>query len=217
MVDAVHRARERGFESLCDAELLSIVLGVKVSIAARMVEKHGGLGSLVTSDLAGIAHAERATLRVGASIELAHRAARSRISEDVRMPHAAAVAKWADWLTALEHEELWICALDAKNALRCARMVAMGGLSGLHVSVRDPIRVAIREAASAFVLVHNHPSGDPTPSSDDVSFTERVARAADIVGTPLLDHVVVGKNGFVSMLAAGLLPTRSENVPSLNV
>jgi DNA repair protein RadC len=211
-MDAVHRARERGLESLCDAELLSILLGVKESVAARVIEHHGGLAGMTCSTLSHVAGAERALLRVAASIEIAKRTWRAQSEGEMRIPHAAAVAHWGGFLTALEHEELWVLSLDAKNALRAARRIAMGGLSGLHVGVRDPLRVVVRDAASAFVLVHNHPSGDPTPSEDDVRFTERVVRAADVVGTPLLDHVIVARRGFSSLLDAGLMP--QPNRPS---
>ncbi len=201
-MDAVRRARERGLESLCDVEVLSIAMGSAASNAARLIERSGGLAGLSVQP---IADAPRSVLRVLASLELARRLHRVTEERSMRLPHARAVARWAEPLTVLEHEELWLLALDARNRLRAARRVAMGGLSGLHVAVRDPLRLALREAASAFVLVHNHPSGDPTPSAEDISFTRRLAGAAEVMGTPLLDHVVVGRDGFASMLDAGLL------------
>ena len=69
----------------------------------------------------------------------------------------------------------------------------------MGVRAADPIRLALRAAASGFVLVHNHPSGDPAPSAEDVEFTRRVAAAAAVVGTPLLDHVIVASGGFSSI------------------
>lgn len=69
----------------------------------------------------------------------------------------------------------------------------------MGVRPADPLRLALRAAASGFVLVHNHPSGDPAPSAEDVAFTRRVASAAVVVGTPLLDHVVVARDGFSSV------------------
>ena len=83
----------------------------------------------------------------------------------------------------------------------------------MFVSARDPLRIALREGASAFILVHNHPSGDPTPSVEDLEFTERMARAADVVGTPLVDHVIVAACASVSMLERHLLPTFSSLPP----
>ena len=72
------------------------------------------------------------------------------------------VAAWArPRLAALEHEELWLLAVDGRQGARAARRIAAGGIHGLHVSARDVLRAALREAASAFLVVHNHPSGDP--------------------------------------------------------
>jgi DNA repair protein RadC len=98
-----------------------------------------------------------------------------------------------------------VLALDGRHGLRAARRVASGGIHGLHVTARDPLRIALREAASAFVLVHNHPSGDPTPSDEDLAFTRVVVEGAAAIGTPMLDHVVVARRRATSMLDAGLL------------
>jgi DNA repair protein RadC len=76
----------------------------------------------------------------------------------------------------------------------------------MGVRAADPLRLALRAAASGFVLVHNHPSGDPTPSAEDVTFTRRVADAASVVGVPLLDHVVVAREGFASVPFAAEAP-----------
>jgi DNA repair protein RadC len=124
----------------------------------------------------------------------------------LRFGDARAVDTWArPRLAALDHEELWVLALDGQNGLKAARRVAAGGIHGLHVAPRDPLRAALREAASAFVLVHNHPSGAPAPSDEDLDFTARIADAADQVGTPLLDHVIVGREGYASLLDRGFL------------
>jgi DNA repair protein RadC len=127
-----------------------------------------------------------------------------RTASDAATPHSitnsADVAAWASTrLAGLDHEELWLLALDGRSRLRAVRCVARGGLHGMGVRPSDPLRLALRAAASAFVLVHNHPSGDPAPSAEDVAFTRRVADAAVIVGTPLLDHVVVARDGFSSV------------------
>ena len=73
------------------------------------------------------------------------------------------------------------------------------------MSARDVLRIALREAASAFVLVHNHPSGDPTPSDEDVAFTRAVADSGVIVGTPMLDHVIIARRRSSSLLELGVL------------
>ena len=96
------------------------------------------------------------------------------------------------------------------TAFAAARLVASGGIHGLHVAARDALRIALREGASAFVLVHNHPSGDPAPSPEDIAFTRAVERAAGVVGTPLLDHVVIARRRATSMLEAGSASPRRD-------
>ena len=107
----------------------------------------------------------------------------------------------------LDSRSASVLCLDGRHGLRAARRVASGGIHGLHVGVRDVLRIALREAASAIVLVHNHPSGDPTPSDEDVAFTKAVIEGAAAVGTPLLDHVVVARQRCSSILDLGLLPS----------
>lgn len=138
--------------------------------------------------------------RVAAAFELGRRAANDDVAP-ASIAGSADVATWASShrLSALDHEELWLLALDGRSRLRAVRCVAKGGLHGLGVRPADPLRLALRASASGFVLVHNHPSGDPTPSREDVTFTERVAAAAAIVGTPLLDHVIVTRDGYSSV------------------
>jgi DNA repair protein RadC len=99
----------------------------------------------------------------------------------------------------MEHEEVWLLGLDARNGLRLVKRVAQGGAHGCAVMPRDILRPALREGASAIILVHNHPSGDPTPSPDDVLMTRALATACDAVGIALLDHVIVARDGASSL------------------
>ena len=125
-----------------------------------------------------------------------------------RLPHARAVVRYAHAaIGTMPQERLVLVALDARNRIKRTIEVARGGLSGLHVAVGDVLRVALVAGASSFVLAHNHPSGDSTPSTEDVEFTKRLADAAKIVACPLLDHVIVTREPeqWVSMLEAGLL------------
>ncbi len=214
------RAAAVGVEQLGDADLVAIVLGTGrpglpvAVLAAMLLEENGGVVGLARAGLgelaqrAGVGAAKGA--RLAASIELGRRAVMAAsLAAPLRFPDRDAVEAWARaGLATLDHEELWVLALDGHYGLRAARRVASGGIHGLHVGTRDPIRVALREAASAFVLVHNHPSGDPGPSDEDVAFTRAVADAATVVGTPLLDHVVVARRRSASMLERGLLPGR---------
>jgi DNA repair protein RadC len=216
------RAVAIGVDHLSDEELIAIVLGtgcagVPVTVlAALLLAEHGGVGGLARAGIgelaqrAGVGTAKGA--RIAAAIELGRRAVDAASREAPRrLADREAVESWArPRLATLDHEELWMLAVDGHYGLRAARRVASGGIHGLHVGPRDPLRVALREAASAFVLVHNHPSGDPTPSEEDITFTAALAGAAQIVGTPLLDHVIVARRRTASMLELGLLAGRSK-------
>jgi DNA repair protein RadC len=194
-----------------DVELLGALLReieprrgkTALSRAATLLERVGPLGRVARSTAAELSGSLRprearvlhAALAVGAR-------ARKRSLEPTKraLACAADVAAWASpKLAALEHEELWVLALDGRGGLRSARAIAVGGRHGLEASVADVLRHALRECASAIVAVHNHPSGDPTQSDEDRHFTRALADAAKIVGVPLLDHVVVARAGFRSV------------------
>jgi DNA repair protein RadC len=212
------RLLEEGAEQLGDAELVAVLLGTGrvrapvAVLAAALLEEVGGLSGLARAgpgallSVAGLGGAKAA--RLAAAVELGRRA----LSVGLRapgpaLPDSRAVHSWArPRLASLDHEELWLLALDGRSGLRSARRIGQGGLSGVHASTRDVIRWALRDGAAAFVLVHNHPSGDPQPSGEDVAFTARAAAVGEVVGTPLVDHVVVARGGYVSMLDCGLLP-----------
>ncbi len=212
------RAAHEGIERLGDAELVALVLGTGCAglpvgvLAAELLEEHGGVAGLARvgvgelSDRSGVGAAKGA--RLAAAIELGRRATlAASLAASPKLPDGQAVEAWARArLATLDHEELWVLALDGRHGLRAARRVASGGIHGMHVGARDPLRVALREGASAIVLVHNHPSGDPSPSDEDLAFTRAVCEAGAVVGVPLLDHVIVARRQATSMLDAGLLP-----------
>jgi DNA repair protein RadC len=214
----VDRAIQAGVDTLGDADLLSIILGTTgggaplATLTATLLDDHGGVGGLLrmgVGELAehrGVGPAKAA--RLAAALELGRRAVQvAALEASPRLFDGAAVVAWAKpRLATLDHEELWVLALDGRHGLRAARRAASGGIHGLHVGVRDVLRLALREAASAFVLVHNHPSGDPQPSDEDMAFTKAVLEGAAAVGTPLLDHVIIARQRSSSMLDLGLLP-----------
>jgi DNA repair protein RadC len=105
--------------------------------------------------------------------------------------------------------------LDARHRPVAERRIATGGPASCGVSVRDVFALAVREGGAAVLLVHNHPSGDPAPSRDDIDLTAALVRAGDTLELPLLDHVIVGREGSFSFLDAGLLrPERARNAKS---
>ena len=103
----------------------------------------------------------------------------------------------------LEREELRVLLLNTKNVVRAATTVYVGNLAGLSVRVGEVFRLAVRRQAAAIVVVHNHPSGDPAPSADDLRITAELAEAGRLLDVELLDHVVVAADGWVSLRSLG--------------
>lgn len=211
------RALSLGLSALGDAELLAIILGtgaVHLSVtayAAALLDEVGGIERLarmaprVLAAQPGLGTVK--ALRIAAGFELARRAKALEARPRARLGTSKEVAAYAaQRLSPLDHEEMWVVALDGQNGVRAFRRVAQGGLHGCSVAARDILRTALHEAASAMVLVHNHPSGDPTPSVEDIAMTRVVAEAADLVGIALVDHVVVSRGAHASMLDLGILP-----------
>ena len=223
------RAADAGIETLGGPELIALLLGTGSArepvlvLAEALLHEYGGLLGLARAGLGELSAREGVGLakgaRLAAAIELGRRVQIELARPSgVSLSDSRAVDRWArPRLAALEHEELWALAVDARHHLKAARKIASGGLHGIHVSARDPLRAMLREGASAFILVHNHPSGDPSPSQEDMVFTERIAEAGDVVGTPLLDHLVIGRPRYTSMLDGGFLealPKRARAQPN---
>jgi DNA repair protein RadC len=105
-----------------------------------------------------------------------------------------------------ERQEVFVVlGLDARNRIRVRHTAAVGGLTSCVVSPRDVFGPLVREACAAAICVHCHPSGDPTTSADDVELTRQLKKTGDLLGIRLLDHIVVGAEGFTSLADAGVL------------
>jgi DNA repair protein RadC len=115
-------------------------------------------------------------------------------------------------LGGLVREVMLAVALDGKNHFLAEIEIATGGAHGLAVRPRDVLRPVLRTGASAFILIHNHPSGDPTPSQQDIHMTRMVVDCANAVGLPMVDHVVIAGRGggYVSFLSLGILEPVEE-------
>jgi DNA repair protein RadC len=211
------RGYAEGFETLGDDELLAVLLGTGekgrsvVRVAADLLEAVGGLTGL--SELGphaiaaerGVGEAKAA--RIAASLELGRRVlARSANPVRIVVGSSQEVAAWArPRLGHLDHEQVWVLVLDGRNGLRAARRVAEGGVHGCSLRAHDVLRAVVRHAGSAFVLVHNHPSGDSKPSDQDVELTEALVRAGAAIGTPLIDHVIVAGVSHTSLFDMGVV------------
>ncbi len=141
---------------------------------------------------------------VRAGLELGRRAAATPLVLGEALRDAGAVyGHLGGRLAQLEREVFLVLLLDGRNRLLGELRISEGTLTAALVHPREVFAPAIRLTAAAIVLVHNHPSGDPTPSPEDAALTDRLRRAGELIGIKILDHVVVGQGRFVSMAEAG--------------
>jgi DNA repair protein RadC len=210
------RLLAHGVAALDASDLLALVLrtGARrrdVQALARELAEGVGLEALARAgpgelrQLAGIGPAKAAS--VVAAVELGRRlAARTlAIGDRIRGP-ADVYRHYHARLRDAAHEEFHVVLLDARHRVMREVLVSRGTLTASLVHPREVFRPALREAAAAIVLAHNHPSGDPTPSAEDREITRRLARVGRLVGIAVVDHVVLGANGYVSLREEGALP-----------
>ena len=108
------------------------------------------------------------------------------------------------FLQHLDHEQLWVLVLDTRNRVMSLVALYKGSVNSSQVRVAEVFRQAILENAPAIILAHNHPSGDPTPSPDDIAITRAIKEAGDLLDIQILDHLVIGLGRFVSLKERGL-------------
>lgn len=102
-------------------------------------------------------------------------------------------------------ENFIVILLNTKNRVIARKVISIGGLNSAVVHPREVFRVAFENSAAAIVCVHNHPSGDPSPSPEDISVTKRLVEVGGIIGIDVLDHVIVGRDGWVSLKEQGIM------------
>jgi DNA repair protein RadC len=213
------RPRERlaqlGPQALSTAELLAILLrvGVRgenaVQVGQRLLSAFGGLSGLHRApfeelcDQHGIGDAKAAQIK--AAIELGRRLALEAPEErpTINSP-ADAAALVAYEMSALEQEHLRVFLLDTRNHVLDIVEVYKGSVNSSQVHVGELFKPAVRRNATAIIVAHNHPSGDPTPSPDDVAVTRAIVQAGKLLNVDVLDHIVIGQGRWVSLKERGL-------------
>jgi DNA repair protein RadC len=212
------RPRERlarlGPRSLSNAELLAILLrvGVKgenaVQVAQRLLNTFNGVTGLHKASFAevcaehGISTAKAAQIK--AALELGNRMERESIEQEkIQSPEQAAQLILYD-MGALDQEELWVILLNTRNHVLGIETVYRGSLNSSQVRVGELFKSAIRVNAASIIVAHNHPSGDPTPSPDDIAVTRAIVEAGDLLDVEVLDHLVIGSGKFISLKQRGL-------------
>ncbi|HTG36906.1 MAG TPA: DNA repair protein RadC [Thermoanaerobaculia bacterium] len=203
------RPRERllqhGGSSLSDSELLAVLLrtgrvGVSaLQMAMDVLRENGGLAGLLTSTphslrRSGLGAAKAAALL--AAVEVGRRLAREQLLDHEPLTRPVDVARYlAIRYQTCDQEVMGALFLDARNRLLGEREMFRGTISRISVEPREILRECLQRGAAAIYLFHTHPSGDPSPSAEDLLFTRRMVEAAEIVGLRLADHVVLGHRG----------------------
>lgn len=204
------RLRHVGAAALSNAELLAIVLRTGatgenvVAQATRLLSRFNGLPGLARASVGelsgerGVGEAKAA--QVLAALELGRRLMATQPEDRpcVRSPEDIARLLLAD-MALLEQEHLRVVLLNNRNQVLSAPEVYKGTVNATQVRVADLFRDAVREGCPNIIVVHNHPSGDPTPSADDAAITARVRQAGTLLGIDVLDHIILARDGFVSL------------------
>jgi DNA repair protein RadC len=214
------RPRERlfklGSEALSAQEVLALILGRGIKdesvmvTSQKLISRFGGLKGVANASLEqltqtkGIGPAKAAQIK--AALELSKRL-EADVSEHPRQVLKSpedVVAVMRSKLKGKKKEHFWVICLDTRNRLINCRPVSMGSLDTSIVHPREVFKEAFSSSAASVIFVHNHPSGDPEPSKEDIEPTKRLAKAGEIMGIDILDHIIVCDKNYASLKASNL-------------
>ncbi len=217
---AEERPREKmkalGAEALSNAELLAILLRTgsdresALQLAVRLLSQSGGLRNLPglsledMQEIRGVGPAKAAQLK--AALEIGRRLATMPPdqAESITSPQRAAALVMEE-LRYKKKEHFVILLLNTKNHLLSREEISVGSLSASIVHPREIFKIPLRKSAASIILVHNHPSGDPSPSQEDLEVTRRLVEAGNLLGIAVRDHLVIGDGCYFSFKEKGLL------------
>jgi len=207
----------KGRQALTDAELIAILIGSgtvgesAVTLAQRIlasVESNlQDLGKRSLSDLQqfkGVGEAKAIT--IAAALELGRRRQLSDLRERPRIASSRdAFNVIAPLITDLYHEEFWLLLLNRNHEVIASKQLSTGGSSGTVVDIKLVLKTALEARATAFIALHNHPSGSLKPSQEDIILTKKLHQSGQLLDLPLLDHLIVSERGYYSFADEGAL------------
>ncbi len=212
------RLLERGVGALSDTEILAVLLGTgnhrtaetAIDLAHRLLrhlqdQRLYGLVDITAEELRGLSGIGAVkACRLLAAVELGRRVRRERLARPlIGRPEDAAAVLIED-MQHLDREHFKAILLDTKHRVITIESVSMGSLNAAVAHPREVFKAGIKRSAAALILAHNHPSGDPTPSQDDLEVTRRILRAGRLLGIEVLDHLVIGENCYSSIRQRGM-------------
>lgn len=197
-------------------ELLAIMLraGIRgagvLALADNLLKRFGGLSGLARANLHDLEQVKGIgkvkAVEIMAAMELGVRLVRTDPEQQraqIKTPGDAAQVFMLD-MGVLEQEEVRVMLLDRRNRVLAVHMIYRGSASGIGVRMAEIFKTAIRQNAQSIIVAHNHPSGDSTPSGEDVQMTRSLIQSGKLLDIDVLDHLVIAQNGFVSMKERGL-------------
>jgi DNA repair protein RadC len=204
-----HRVAESA-ATCTQVELLAALIGgsKQVEIAEQVLKHFRNLRNLQVAPVDEIARirgiGRQTAVRLKAALELGKRL----FGEDEPRPYVSSPADAAELIqyemSLLEQEELWVLLLDTRNRLTGTTKLYRGSLNSAHVRVGEVFRDALRRNAAAVIVAHNHPSGDPFPSPEDIAITRSIREAGELLDVKVLDHLIIGRGRYVSLKERGL-------------
>jgi DNA repair protein RadC len=209
------RLRDRGASALSNSELLAIILRTgtpsenALALATAALARFGGLPGLARASFGelcaqhGMGEAKAAQIKAALELGLRLVSAQPEERATVRSPQDVANLLLAE-MGLLEQEHLRVLLLNTKNQVLAMPEVYKGSVNSAQVRLSELFREAIREGCPAIIVVHNHPSGDPTPSRDDIDLTHQLIEAGNLLNIDVLDHIVIARQGIVSLRDEGL-------------
>jgi DNA repair protein RadC len=214
------RPRERLFrygpEILSNVELLAILLGSGskkeniISLSSKIIHKEGGLSGMMKSTLEdfinidGIGKAKSA--KIMAIIELSKRLNSFKNGENYKICSSKDAASLVmGEMNFLNQEKLVVIMLNTKNIVISVKTIFVGSLNSSIVHPREVFNDAIKKSSASIIVCHNHPSGDPSPSKEDIKVTYRLNECGKILGIELLDHLIIGNGRYISLKEKGIL------------
>lgn len=213
------KLQRQGARALSDAELLSIIIrnGTKsmpaLALSQKIIAESGDLGLMMLHDasleelmsISGIGRVK--ALQIKAAIEIGNRTfekARNQNRRQIKNPDDA-IGLLEEQMRCQPREELQMILLDIRHRVIKIIRLSTGGLASAVILPRDMFREAVKANAAAVILAHNHPSGDATPSSDDISTTIKLRDIGEMMGIRIIDHIVISNTGTLSMKQQGLI------------
>ena len=209
------RLRAHGANALKPEELIAIILrtgyrGENVlQLAARLLREHGGLSGLARTPVSELVRVkgigEAKGIGLAAALELGLRMMREPLESRKVVKSPQDAANYFNDMGTLEQEVMRTLLLDTKNRVLAAPTIYRGSLHTTVIRINELFREAVRQNCASIIVAHNHPSGDPTPSPEDIAVTREIVQAGKILDIDVLDHVVVGAGEkFVSLKERGL-------------